>query len=151
MDKKYTQTAVVIFVLFMIFLAILDRLGARQVLPSLDAALKNITYSEKDIKINGDVAAFSVTRAKDPMQMGPQAAKLVMGSVPAGLTALTTDGGNVVLQGIFWRPGDVPKAIISGKIVMAGDFVGNAQVVEITRTGVRLLTEGREELLSLHS
>ena len=58
--------------------------------------------------------------------------------------------GPMVLQGIVW---DVqsPKAIVSGKVVAVGSKIGDTEVIEINRTGVRMRTSGREFTLKMGS
>ena len=51
------------------------------------------------------------------------------------------------LEGVI--NGATRVAIVSGRVVRAGDFVNGAQVVEILQTGVRLSRAGKIQLLTL--
>ncbi len=47
------------------------------------------------------------------------------------------------IQGIVWG-GDIPQAIIDGKVVRIGDIVANAHIVDISQKGVDIFFEGRQ-------
>ena len=51
-----------------------------------------------------------------------------------------------LLEGVFWSSGK-PLALISGKIVQAGDKMGNAEVLEIRKDGVKMREKDRDYYL----
>lgn len=54
------------------------------------------------------------------------------------------------LEGFVWNS-DKPQAIINGKIVKRGSKIGNAEVVDIQKEGVKLRYQGQEFYLKRRS
>ncbi len=50
------------------------------------------------------------------------------------------------IQGLVWNAKN-PQVIINGKVLKVGDTLGNAEVLAITREGVKIRQEGREVFL----
>lgn len=58
--------------------------------------------------------------------------------------------GSMVLQGVLWNA-EPPKAIVSGKIVTVGMKIGDAEVIAIDKSGVKMRENGKEFILKMSS
>ncbi|GEM_PF-5175109 len=58
--------------------------------------------------------------------------------------------GSMVLQGVLWNA-EPPTAIISGQIVTRGAKIGNAEVIQIHKEGVKMRANGNEFMLKIEA
>lgn len=56
------------------------------------------------------------------------------------------DSTGLTVTGLVWG-GDEPKAIINGEIYGIGDTINDAQIIEITKEGIKVSYQGTEHLL----
>ena len=54
--------------------------------------------------------------------------------------------GAMVVEGLLWNT-DTPQAIVNGRIVRSGDKIGEAEVMEISREGVKIRLNGNDCVL----
>ncbi len=70
----------------------------------------------------------------------------------AGSPASSTANGNasqLKIQGLVYQDGK-PMVLINGKILEAGSWIGNSQIVTITKSNVVVRTEGQEKTFQIH-
>lgn len=82
---------------------------------------------------------------KDPFHHRDPMASAPARSVKSAETA--PKNNPLVIQGLVWNLKD-PQAIINGKVVKIGDTLEDAQILDITKEGVKIRRQGREVFLS---
>lgn len=56
----------------------------------------------------------------------------------------------VDLQGIVWAKG-MPQAIVNDRVIKIGDYIGDFEVKEITREGIKLFLKGKDYFVTMQS
>jgi hypothetical protein len=95
--------------------------------------------SRKDIKYTG----FEAKR--NPFTLPDKLARVLEkpGTLPGEEKEKTIKLPPIDIQGIIWAK-NMPQAIVNNAVMKAGDYIGEFEIKEITRTGLILFYKGRE-------
>ncbi len=109
---------------------------------------QEVSQSNESAPIVRPVLQYSADNLRDPFQEYKEK-KVVVESKPQEeqKEEAPTTPPSLDIQGVIWG-GEIPQAIINGKIVKVGNTIDEAEIIKIDKQGVTVLYKGSQFILS---